>query len=126
MAKPKKEKKKQEEVVVSLNEELMDNFASSLEEAINSVIEQMEEGDPRAELLVTLGLMASQVSNDSGYTKDEFLDLMGELFEDFKDAEKEHECQKCEDCGGDCEDEEQEASPEINFKPKKDRKFDLN
>lgn len=66
-----------------LNETLMDEFSESLERTINEVADQHPDVDPRLELLVTLGLFCSQVAIETGYTKREFLQLVGDLYDDF-------------------------------------------
>lgn len=73
----------------TLNEKLLDEFSDELETTINKVCEENSDLDPRLELLVTLGLFAAQVGIDSGYNKEEFLALMGEMFDDFEPAEDE-------------------------------------
>lgn len=70
----------------TLNEKLLDEFSTKLEKAINDVC-QTHALDPRAELLVTLGLFSAQVGIDSGYNKREFLALMGEMYDDFEPEE---------------------------------------
>lgn len=72
------------EQTTKLNEDLLDQFSEKLEETINVVCEKNQETDPRLELLVTLGLFASQVSIDCGFTKDDFFDLMEDLYKDFE------------------------------------------
>jgi len=76
---------------IELNSELMDQFTEEIEKAINKTCEKNPDIDPRLELLVTLGLIGSQVSQDSGYTKKDFLDLMSDLFDDIELATKEEE-----------------------------------
>lgn len=70
------------EETTQLNEELLDEFSDELESTINKVCEDNPDVDPRLELLVTLGLFSSQVAIDSGYNKEDFLLLIGELFDD--------------------------------------------
>lgn len=78
---------KQETNTTTLNEKLLDEFSDKLETAINKVCQNNAETDPRLELLVTLGTFSAQVGIDSGYSKEEFLALMGEMFDDFEQDE---------------------------------------
>jgi hypothetical protein len=67
---------------VELDEELVDQFSSELETTINTVCENNPDVDPRLELLVSLGMFAAQVGIDSGFTCDEFLNLLKDLYHD--------------------------------------------
>lgn len=76
------------EATTTLNEKLLDEFSDNLETTINKVCENNSGVDPRLELLVTLCNFSAQVGVDSGYSKEEFLALMGEIFDDFEPEEK--------------------------------------
>lgn len=102
MAKNKKQKKTeivetnitdQDTGTTQLNEKLLDQFTNRLEFTINQVCEDNPGMDPRLELAVTLGLFAAQVSIDSGFNKQEFLNLMSDMFDDTvsNEGEKTHE-----------------------------------
>lgn len=75
----------EEEETTELDEALLDELSEALEVAINKVCERHSGKDPRLELLVTLGLSAAKTAYDSGYTKDEFLQLMDEMYTDIQD-----------------------------------------
>jgi hypothetical protein len=68
---------------ITLNEKLLEEFANKLETSINKVCDDNTEFDPRLELLVTLGYFAAQVSVDTGYSKDEFIALVADMYDDF-------------------------------------------
>ena len=72
----------------TLNEKLLDEFSDKLEITINKVLAKNSDVDPRPELLVTLCGFSAQVSIDSGYSKEELLALMGEIFDDFEPEEE--------------------------------------
>ncbi len=74
--------------ITTLNEKLLDEFSGSLENAINTVCENNPCTDPRLELLVTLCNFSAQVGIDSGYSKEEFLALAREIFDDFEPEKK--------------------------------------
>ncbi len=101
---------------VELNSELLDQFTEELETAINNVCKANATIDPRLELLVTLGLLAAQVSQDSKYPKEDFLSLMSDLFDDMEEASNNND----EDGGLDDDD------LEMVLPTKKGNQFDLN
>lgn len=101
---------------VELNSDLLDQFTGELEKAINKVCADNPEIDPRLELLVTLGLLASQVAQDSSYSKKETIDLMSDLFDDVTKAVEEDE-------DNDLNDEDEEVLFTSN---KKGSQFNLN
>ncbi len=70
-----------------LDEDMMAEFADKLETTINMVCEKYAGRDPRLELMVTLGLFAAQVSTDAGYDRDEFTDLMADMYDDYTSGE---------------------------------------
>lgn len=109
MSKHKKGKVEDERLEIELNGELLDQFTNELEIAINKVCEDNSTIDPRLELLVTLGLLASQVSQDSGYPKEEFINLMSDLFDDIENS-----------------DEEDDEELDMTIVTKKGNQFDLN
>lgn len=73
---------------VTLDEKLLNEFATKLEKTINKICEKHPNQDPRLELLVTLGLFAAQISAEVGYSREEYLDLMEDMYEDFDEGDK--------------------------------------
>lgn len=70
-----------------LDEEIMAEFSDKLETTINIVCEKFAGQDPRLELMVTLGLFAAQVGADAGYDRNEFIALMGDMYDDHESGE---------------------------------------
>lgn len=68
---------------ITLNEKLLNEFSTKLKTAINTVCNGNSDIDPRLELLITLGTFSAQVSIDCEYSKEDFLTLMSEIFDEF-------------------------------------------
>lgn len=69
-----------------LDEDLLNKFSTEIEIAINKVCQDNKSTDPRMELLVTLGLLAAQISCESNFEKSEFLSVMNDMYDDLSDA----------------------------------------
>lgn len=89
MAKKKnvKEVEVQEEEETELNQQLIDDLSDEMEVAINKVCTAHADEDPRLELLITLGNLATQVAVQSGFAKEEFIELLGNMFDEFEAME---------------------------------------
>lgn len=64
-----------------LDDKLIQQFASSLETAINKVLAKNLEKDPRLELLTTLMSFASQVAQDLGMDEESFTNLAKDFYQ---------------------------------------------
>jgi hypothetical protein len=71
------------EVETELSQELIDDLSNEIEVAINKVCTAHADTDPRLELLITLGNLATQVAFQSGFAKEEFIELLGNMFDEF-------------------------------------------
>lgn len=76
------------EPTITLDEELLNEFSSKIEETINSICEKYPDLDPRLELLVSLGMFFTQVGIDSGYDRKEFITLITEMFDSSQEDEQ--------------------------------------
>lgn len=65
-----------------LDDELIRQFSSSLESAINKILAKNLEKDPRLELLTTLMSFASQVAQDLGMDEESFANLATNFYQD--------------------------------------------
>lgn len=70
-----------------LNDELMDDFASKLEFAINMVLQDHPDTDCRIELMSTLLSFASQVAQDLGIDDADFKDLADQFYNNSAEEE---------------------------------------
>src|ERR1700748_676753 len=64
-----------------LDDDLLQKFSSKLESAINDVITDNLDMDPRLELLTTLVSFAAQVSQDLGIDQTKFIEISTEFYQ---------------------------------------------
>jgi hypothetical protein len=77
-----KNKSVPEEEIIHLDSDILDTFSKTLENTINTFLDNYEGVDPRMELAVAMGLFAAQISIDRGLDEEEFLELMRSLYKD--------------------------------------------
>lgn len=64
-----------------LDDELIQEFSSKLETAINKVLAANPEKDPRLELLTTLMSFTAQVAQDLGMDQESFANLANDFYQ---------------------------------------------
>jgi hypothetical protein len=86
---------------VTLDKNAMDEFGESFERAIKRSCKKLFKADPELdigiELLVTLGMICSQVGIETQHTEEEFLAMMKDLYTSSKEYADE-DCGDCEEC----------------------------
>lgn len=74
--------------VTELDNDLLEEFSKELEKLVNKLCQE-KDSDPRLELLVSLGLVASQLAIDVGFDQEEFSQLINDLYHDCSEPEEE-------------------------------------
>lgn len=87
MVKKNRKQKEEEEILAQLDDELMQQFGSKIEKAINSVIKKNSDKDPRIELLTILMSFAAQVSQDLGIEEEAFSDLANTMYQEVSESD---------------------------------------
>lgn len=97
MVKKNRKQKEEEEILAQLDDELMQQFGSKIEKAINSVIKKNSDKDPRIELLTILMSFAAQVSQDLGIEEEAFSDLANTMYQEVSESDDEETYNEEED-----------------------------